>query len=269
VIDATLIKAVADLATQAARPNIVEIPGGSKGEYLLWNPAANRYETCDRAADKLDVFLSLPTLAAYAAAHEVGIGGSFWYSRAGVTYVSSTSGLDRGTLPLTLSAPIKQLAEWSRSHERMKQETAALKLRTLFAGATVPGDLLTIVSGIAWKIDEAGKSAVGNGARSVGRGIEARIENRDKLPDVVVFNVPVWENGGPLVTSIGAKVRCVLDADPSTQTFLFVPEAGAVEAAIGEAEDTLGMRLNGQIEQAFDGVETGRPPMYHGTPTKV
>lgn len=268
MIDATLIKAVADLATQAARPNIVEVPGQSKGIFLLWNPAENKYEIGGRSPDRSDQFTSLPTLADYAVVREDdALVGSFWYSRAGVVYVDGTDWLNRATLPLTLSAPIQQLQRWTVGHEKLKQSTAVLKLRTLFAGAAFPGDLLTIVQGVAWKVDEAGRSVVKQGERSVGRTSEARLEGRDKIPDVVVFEVPVWENGGALIAGITAKVRCALDADPTDQTFMFVPEAGAVEAAIGYAEAELESRLRGQIDRAFG--EAAKPPVYHGTPTKV
>lgn len=266
-MDLPTLNRLVELVTHAHRPTVVEVPGESRRECLVFDPAENRYVAREKRIDEDRRFLSLPTLADYAkAAVSAFVAGdhSFWVARTGV--VLDLEDGDAATLPLTLSAPLRQLAEWSANPTPLKQERAVLLLRTLFPGAATPGDLLKVVSGIDWKVNEAGKSVVGNGQRSVGKLIEAKLENREKIPDTVIFRVPVWETGGELVTGIEAQVWCVLDTNPSTQTFLFVPEAGAVEDAIGRGEAELEQRLRTQIARAFGG--EGGPPVYHGTPSR-
>lgn len=257
-------KQIVGLAQEAKRREILQVPGESRGRFYLWNEADNKYEPLSKVRDLDDQFLSLPTLADYAAYRQASALWGFWYSRTGVIF--DWEDFDFATLSLNLSPQIQKLAEWEKSHRPLKQDQAVLALRTIFPGMTTPSDLLAIVSNVQFKIDEQGRAVTGQGTRSVGRAMEARLENRDRIPDLVVFSVPVWENGGNLITSIKADVICALDADPTNQTFLFIPLAGSVERAIGVGEDALRGILEAQLARAFG--EQKPPPIYHGTPTQ-
>lgn len=273
MLDHTFVEKVAGLGQQAARKPFVEAPGEDAKYVWVWDEKSQAYAPQIKRTHRRHAIASVLSLADFAKANGDSA-GAFWYSRAGVilTFTDDADELakdvdaDRASLTLKASKPMDQLASWSSGRHPLKQDVAVRLLKTVFRDGVDPGGLVDAVAAIAWAVNENGKSVIAQGSRSVGRALEAKIENRQNLPDLVSFTVPVWETSDPDLRRVTVKVPCVLEADPQDQTFAFLPLAGAVEAAWAAAEADLEGQLGMQVDRAFGGTEI-RPPIYHGVPS--
>jgi hypothetical protein len=271
VLDADFVEKVADLARAATRPSVTAVPGEDGRYFLLWDEKSQSYEPALKRRHEHHAVASLASLADYAKNGPAD--GEFWYSRAGVVYrhtarpaaADRDPRADRAVLALAASQAVRHLGEWARGAPWHKQDQAVGLLRTVFRDSVEPGTLADTISAVTWATGENGRSVIGQGTRSVGRNLEARLEGRTAIPEVVTFDVPAWESGGPDLTNFRVRVGAVLEVDAPNQTFRFVPFAGAVERAWAEAEGELERLLALQAERAFGG--EAHPPLYHGTPT--
>lgn len=218
------IKALVRMAT----PKVIDrLPNQSKGQTLLFDLAAMAYDTVEVKVDESLQFEDFDSLMA-----SVNPSATFWVSQDQACW---SHGFDRATLPLKLSEQIQMLTALEKHSPEQKQEALCHSLRTAFREMVIPETLAGTLASITWKINEDGKSAVQQGSRSLGRSIEARVENRDNIPDTIVFTVPIWATGGRTPCSITAKIVADLMVNPQTQTIRITPVAGSTQKAIQEA----------------------------------
>ncbi len=273
MIDSTFVETIQETAVKAASPVTMEVPGESK-RYFLQKNKDGTYLPQIKRTDKKYQIITVRSIADFAANNPVD--GVFYVDRTGIDYSFTEGDLpdpglaasddnyeanaDLATLGLKKSKQMLQLEAWDRQRTGMEQKALVPILRTTFREQTTPGNALSSLERVTWKIGEDGNAEVGQRSRSVGKSIEAKLEGRNDLPDVIVFKVPAWDSSDFQYEMV---VSCVLEIDPLAQTFFLTPFPGMIEKRWGDAEFALGSELNKQITRAFKDKEKV-PPIYAG-----
>jgi hypothetical protein len=171
---------------------------------------------------------------------DVAYSGDVWYSRDGV---ESRHGRDLVRLDFCPSPQLALLQKWeAQGKESLDQEAFVYLLRTTLAGTYLTRtDLLDMVSKIDIKKGQNVAAEMAKGKVSVSRSMMAEAVGADKLPDTVVFTVPIWKNAS--MSSLVQGVTVALDLNAQTERFILTPIPGSIEQAVGKAEVALGERL--------------------------
>lgn len=172
---------------------------------------------------------------------------SLWYSRSKVTAVLDPVGRrDVAVLDLSLSRPVLQLDNWESTEQSLGQERLVWLLRTTFKDSYEPKALLGMVESVNFSVNSGNASVIQHGKRSVGKSVESKIENREQLPEYVVFQIPIWANGP---TQIMESVECAFEIDPSrSESFRIMPIPNEIENAIQRAELKISSQLVELVE---------------------
>jgi hypothetical protein len=179
---------------------------------------------------------------------------SVWYSREGVVaLLDDGTRRDRVTLGLRASPQMRKLAEWGASPDKVPWQDQATLVRTLrgvFGGAFGGASPVEAFRRVRFKRGEDGEKVIEHGRSSIGKSLEARLLDAERLPEELAFYVPAFE-GDHL--GVWVTVRCLVEVDPKEERFAVVPEAGAVEGAWLRAEERLGEALREALGTAWDG----------------
>lgn len=180
-----------------------------------------------------------------------------WYHRTGVTGVIGMR--DRVTLSLSPSPQLKQLVKWEESGRGIvKQAEFILLLRTLFVDCYPDHPtLLEAVRKIDVKKGNDVSAEIRQGKVSMSKSMVAEITGLDKIPETVIFRIPVFAEDAARVER---PVRVALDPDPQNEQFVLIPIPGDIERAFAAGEEWLANDLT-RLIGADGGV-----PLFHGKP---
>ncbi len=267
---ADAIHALAELARNAGNPKIVSTNTPEPPHvYFIRNEKTGAMEQFTaqphpRGHALLDVE-SVVQLAADQQALSAASGAekeiALYYSREGVVAVlDDSTRRDRASLKLALSPQFKTISGLDGTAQRWKQADFVHLLRVRLAGAFAETHPSLIESLRAVKIrrSEDGGSEIIQGKASIGRSLQAEIQGREPVPEVVTLLVPVFHGH-----DWTARVVCALDIDPtqSETPFQLQPLAGEVERALRVAEELLRQEIERQV-----GKSGLRAPLYYGAP---
>lgn len=181
---------------------------------------------------------------------------AIWYSRKKlVAVIDDNDRKDIVTLAMTVSDELAKLQELQKSKPWFDQRAFLTLLRTVFTSDAMPmhTTLINDIRVVKFEAAQSGNSEIGRGKSSVGKSAMASVEGWDKLPEVVVLEVPVFANR---FTSQRASVKCALEINEQEQRFQLFPLPGSVDDAITNIEGDIGSTLR---EMVGDTV-----PVYYG-----
>lgn len=261
-MQADSLKLIADTAVKAAGNRVIKPAAEPAHVYYMLDSIGEpeRFEAAPPPADH--AARDLTAIAAKAAEH-AGTASEVWFDRHGVVCL-----FDRGTrrdrvaLTLDPSGPLQRLYEWDENGGANVGQVELYQLiRTTFAGCLdAHPDLRKQVGKVDIKKAQQAAGTVDVGKASLSRSMIAEASGADKLPDVLVFDVPVFDT--PKLP-IRAKVRVAFDLDPQTERFRLVPLPGEVEAAFVAGEDYTQARLHDALAE-IDGGD--KVPTFYGRP---
>lgn len=155
---------------------------------------------------------------------------------------------DWAVLAMPSSKQMEQLHEWEARDTPLTQAKLAPILRTIFAGQISPGDFTAVIEDVNWAL--AGDDREGNSrtSRAMGKSLETKLQNQDKVADTIVFKVPVWDSGA---FQHIATVRAKVEIDSNAKTFTIVPVPGMIADQWHEAVGELAKHVEETIDAVF------------------
>ncbi|MCA8968809.1 MAG: hypothetical protein KDC95_03470 [Planctomycetes bacterium] len=204
---AELVDKLVGLGRNAARVEVLEVPGSLGRRHYVRNGESLSIVTRESRPQKTE-FLDLADFAA-AVKHcpepEVHV------HRGGV-YALTDRGdrFDRVSLELEETRRMGALRSLSTGWSGSPKQ-AMLVLRKEFYGTGVE-PVIQALSRIDFKRTSSGKSHVEHGRESLGRSVEASVQQADAVPESFVIRLPsIWDTIG--LRSIGIELECQLFID--------------------------------------------------------
>lgn len=265
MIDAEFVDRIAELATQGAKKESLAL--GEDSQYY-WILRDGQYVQAVKRLHENRSILSVRSLADFALAHKAK---TIWYNANEIVcmYTSENKIIgaldfsDRATVELLPSEAYEMLSKFGSF---LKQEDLIFLLKTTFRGMFDPSSLLDTVSYITWASGDKGRSVQGQSSRSVGREIEASMDGRTNLPELVLFTIPMWRSGGEDVLAVTATFPCVLEANPTTQMFRLLPIKSEMDKTLFSAHEALERIIVSALGAAF-GSDAKIPDVFFGSPS--
>lgn len=127
-------------------------------------------------------------------------------------------------------------------------------------GSSAPFPVVDAIRRVNFTRTNAGASVVEHGKESLGRSVEAVVQQADKIPERFVVRVPVYSNPG--LQAFQAEVWMGLYLDLEGQAIEIWPEPDAIQAAIQTAQ----ARLHEALVAAEFWPNPGSAPVFYGTP---
>ncbi len=200
---------------------------------------------------------SLATIA-QVARDEIDVGGEMWFSSSGVTLRHGIDLRQTTTLPLLLSAQLRQLVAWRDQPSHLTQADLIRVLRTTFRDSlSAAPQLIDILRKIKFNSGTQINAEVGHGRASLGKEIMGEVTGSGLIPDYVRFNVPLFANA--CLRSVRANVECALEPNASTGQFQVIPMPAQIEDALDVGTTAIGAILRESLPKDY--------PLYHGSPS--
>mgnify|MGYP001560667198 CR=1 FL=1 len=244
---------------------IVELGRESGGLKIVPEPNSHRYYLHDVSAGTHELAETPPTARAHRASDFETIvalarknkdGAVVWYSRGGIVLlVDDETRRDRVTLSFELSPQIAALQLLEKQQRAMTQSDLRNLLRRVFKNClSQSGNIIELISNLKFTVATDGRSEVSQGKSSIGKALEAQLTGQSVIPEYITLSVPVFV----AAYIVPQSVQCVLDLEPTNQTFQLIPVAGELEKAITAAERAVGESLISELDREV--------PVYFGTP---
>lgn len=161
------------------------------------------------------------------------------------------------TMPLRLSNRWTLLNRLAQDQQSMPARQLIRMLRFELSGAGCDG-VISAMRRIDFTRTSDGRSSVEHGRESLGRSVEAAVQQADKVPETFDVVLPIYMNAGLRDVSTVA-VQCGIHIDVHDETILVRPLADELEAAQVKAQSAIGDLLRVRLEQI---------PVFHGHPTR-
>lgn len=152
----------------------------------------------------------------------------------------------------TLTMPLKlhpQFAFVKTMKGQQQQKQIVRWLRHDLAGC-VPEGLVSIFRVLEFKRSNDGSSRTEHGRESLGRSVEAAVNNAENIPETFNLTVPVLD----IAFSTAEPIRCSVDIDVAAGTIAIDPVPGQLEQAMRNAIENIGKYI---AKQASVGVFSG------------
>lgn len=245
------IDAISDLAVKSAGPQIAK--------HNPYEPSAVKNAVGDVVIDngipkpRNHVAYDLEAIVEFS---KKSSSAAIWYSRKKiVTAIDDNDRKDIVTLAMSASDELVKLQELQKSKPWFDQRAFLTLLRTVFTSDAMPMNttLINDIRVVKFEAAQSGSSEIGRGKSSVGKSAMASVEGWDKLPEVVVLDVPVFANR---FASQRTSVKCALEINEQEQRFQLFPLPGSVEDAITNIEGDIGATIREMIGDTV--------PVYYG-----
>jgi hypothetical protein len=232
---------VVELARMSPMPTVVELAKEPPHRYGL---AENgKLQIIDAAPlPRNHKLLSLEAVADWAVRFLTAAEGPcvIWYSRKAVAVVEDLYRRDRGTYELRLSHPLLKLMALERQGAGMTQKAMVKFLRVDMAGCLgAAGNFLEQVRKVVFRTCGESAGLVQHGKASLGKSIMAELQGAEAVPELVVFDVPCFDN----LYLPSQQVAVAVDIDAATETFSLTPLPGTIELALRAGEERIACRV--------------------------
>lgn len=165
---------------------------------------------------------------------------------------------DTVTLDLAYSQQWATLVDIANVRPSYKPREA-IKLLRFHLHGNGSRQVQTVIDGLS-KLDftrnGVGSSSTKHGAESLGKSVEAVVQQADKVPETFLVTIPVYSTPGVRVFTCDVAVGIYLDLD--NESVQFVPLADELSRGIETVQDQIGARLRSRL-----GVEIA---VFHGAP---
>lgn len=227
---AEFIGAIRDLSVKAAGASVVKVAEHDRTAYLVHDGKAEMVAVPPPLRNHS--LFSVDSLCEFAqTAH-----GSVWHDESNVVVMLDDA--DRrewATLPLVKSAPFLVLENLSRSTKTFTQKELVRLLRHDLRNAGVE-NVLAAVKRLEWKRTNDGRSSVEHGRESLGRSVEAAVNNAESIPEFLVATIPVYSTPG---ADGRFAVYCTLEIDLQNERFALLPDLDSLADAVHGAQESL------------------------------
>lgn len=198
------------------------------------------------------------SLVSLVANSEIATKPELFCGSGGVTAILGES--RRETAYMTLDTTTRWQSLWRlRSIESMSIQAAVQLLRFDLHGTGVD-TVITALRRVDFKRSSDGSSVVEHGRESLGRSVEAAVQQADQIPEEFRVSVPVYAKPGLLDLST-VSVRCGVYLDVVSEAVRIKPLADELESAQQAALGRLADYLRNEL------AERGREcPVFVGTP---
>jgi hypothetical protein len=162
-----------------------------------------------------------------------------WYSRYGVTaFLDDEQRRDRVRLVLAASQQIRMLEKWEGAISWLDQAALIRTLRIHFPGLQ---GLIEALRRLKFRVNQGGEKVIEHGKTSIGNSLDAELAGTGSLPEDVMVHFPAFAGNN---LAIWSSVSCLVEIDAKAEKVAIVPEAGSVEKAWLNVEDSLGRKLD-------------------------
>lgn len=261
-IDAGAVQAIANLATQAAKPTVREIAitrwpgyvtaiasGESAIEFRLTPPAERRHAL--HSVDSLIEFIS----RAKAAKHNSVVQAvekpaeptppetCVWIGPERVTVVlDDATRYDLATMLMAKSEPFALISSPDLRRPRTQRDFITL-LRTTLAPCIGGSNLLALCRNLKFTNNVAGAANIQQGRESLGRQIVNEVLGEEAMPELVDLNVRLYDVAG--MTKL-RRIQCALIIDAAAGTLSLHPLPSQIVSAVDEELSELQSRIVGE-----------------------
>lgn len=163
------------------------------------------------------------------------------------------------------SAPFKMLQTWAamaNCTKELSQTELYQLLRTTFRGC-LPDypNLAQMIGKVDIRKAQEASGTVATGKVSVSKSMMAEASGATELPDLLVFNVPLF-NTAPL--SLKVRIETAFDLYPQTETFRVSILPGQIDAALHQGRVYLLSLVHGRLDE----LKSKDIEVYFGEPSK-
>lgn len=260
-MDAATVEKLRELGVKAADPlnRVIRPPAEPPHVYYLIDKDGTPKQVEAQPPRERSACLSVPSLCDWVK-HEAEFNPLVWYSRTGVVAISAT--VERTTFALTPSAQLKALSAVAERSDGVDYEQGTLwrLLRTTYHGCLPShSDLKERVGRVDVKKAQEAAGTVDRKGTSVSRKLLAEASGADQLPEVLTFDVPVFEQAA---ATVKASVRAAFDFDAQAERFKLCVLPGEIERAFAVGEKW----LENMLAQELGERGMGDVPVFYGRP---
>lgn len=246
-----LADAIEKLSEQAVAASGVEIieslPGEPDDVYAVYNGATGSFERrtaeCPRHYCTRDIadFIALVTRE-FQHAKEAGAPGVVFCGDGKIeALIDDFDRRERVWMRLPFTAEWNCLERLSGRREKLTQRALIDLLRVELPAAHDP-DFLEFVRSL--KIEHAadGRSEIRPGKESVSSSVRQAVQSDGRpFPDGVTLHIPVYDL--PAIDSPRQRIECYFNVDTTDASFVLIPVAGTMAAALREVDSDIQARL--------------------------
>lgn len=249
---AELVDRLVELGRKSAETAIVQVPGIPDAAWLVWPDGA-------RAEVKIppkDQHPKMSDLASFIDKVKGASGEPEVFVAEGNLYAH----LDRDERRESVELPLREssrfiLCQKLQSAPRVMAPREAVKMLRLEL-ASQDHHMVAALSKIDFLRKGSGKSVVGHGSESLGRTVEAIVQQADDIPTTFVVTVAIWTNGG--LAPYAEQITFGIHLDPQAETVEIRALPDQVELARARALERLADEIREQLG--------GEIPVYIGKP---
>lgn len=249
------IQKVADLAIRSASmvPTVVSLPERA-GVYAIVNPKDGSITARVREPGWHEESLeTVAELGHFIQTYARGNSAVFVSSTDVVFIYDQGDRRDRALCGLVVTEEFDWLLQKSGTVMGQAEFVRLLRITLARTLDSNPG-LLPLVRQIKFTVGQDGETNIQHGKESMGRSITAKLMGVEAIPEEVLLQVRVYENG----PNLKATVRTAIELDAANQRFKLTVFPGELEKARLEAMTAIQAGLQGQDEEKCPPVFLGR-----------
>ncbi len=197
---------------------------------------------------------------------------SFWYSANNTgdgNYPNATAIFDNDyrdeiVLRMGISDQLSEIIEWSDSGydgHLLDHKQIFRLFRTLFRENLKAHEGILKINYTAAAQSESEQKRSG---QSISKSMMKEASNVDKLPEVLRFNIPYFEEA--LCAACVFEVQVAFDIIAEDEKFRMIVLPGEIDAAVFEADEFLRKKIEAAVGEAYKDTEIN-PPVYRGRPS--
>jgi len=217
-----------------ARTDLVVLPDGSSSERS--RPAPLRYTQLE----------SLPDLCLMAADELIAESPEVYFAESGVTLV-----LDRSDLRETVLCPLVTSEKWDSLLELVNGKSMTPAEAVRFMRFDLPGTgaeaaaVLTALRNVDFKRTGEGRTVVQHGRESLGRSVEAVVQNIEAIPETFCVRAPIFTTLGAEGFEQTLAVGIYVDVSAEKIHFQLLPDeaTNAMRRCLSQIETDLRVGL--------------------------
>ena len=265
-----LLAAVADLSIKANGPKTIKVDEQDRTTWLVL-PNGEVKPLADARPPINAEFSSVESLVAFVRTEGEPHRSAIWYATDKIVAVLNhrhDEGLDwrndGGTLELEQSHQYKTLARLADSKTPIPHRELYRLLRTTFSDCMEKcPNLLEVLRTVKVTNDSTVEGTIAKGGGgSLGKAIRQQVTGVGEIPEEITLRIPPF-HGNLMPRTWWVDVRCYLECDPGSGTFLFYPLAGEMGVADRQIANGLAEYIGREIANQY-GVNEPCPTVYHG-----
>lgn len=265
-----LLESIADLSIRANGPKTIKVDEQDRTTWLVL-PSGEMKPMADVRPPISAEFHSVESLVAFVKTEGTPDNSVIWYTKdqiVGVLDHRRNGNLDwrtdTATLSLESSTQYEKLSDLSKTKAPIPHRELYRMLRTTFSDCMEKcPNLLEVLRTVKVTNDSTVEGTIAKGGGgSLGKAIRQQVTGVGEIPEEITLRIPPF-HGNLMPRTWWVDVRCYLECDPGTGTFLFYPLAGEMGVADRQISNGLAEYLGREIANQY-GTNEPCPVVYHG-----